>query len=146
MNLFRIGELEYQFLEHEGETVIGIHIPSDADFSTESVDASLGQARAFFNTHYSGFLYDKYTCNSWLLSPVLKSLLSPKSNILSFQNRFSIIRENEDDKECIQWLFQVPEDTAYESLPARTSLQKQVRELLLQGGTVGCAYGVMKVV
>ncbi len=145
MNIFRIGALEYQFREYDGRRVIGLHIPSDADLSEESVDDSLDQAELFFKTFYSGYKYDQYTCNSWLMSPVLRPLLSQESNILSFQNRFDIIRENRDDKEYIEWLFQVPADTEYESLPAATSLQKKVKELLLSGESVGSAFGVMSI-
>lgn len=144
MNIFRIGELEYQFEEYEGENVIEIHIPSDADLSKKAVDHSLKQAKMFFHTYYSDYEYEKFTCNSWLMSPILKSLLTEKSNILSFQRRFDIIQENKEDKEYIEWLFQVPVDTNYKNLSAVTSLQKKVKELLLKGGTVGSAYGIMK--
>ena len=47
------------------------------------------------------------------------------------------------DREYIEWLFQVPSNTDNESLPAETRLQKRVKELLLNGGTVGCAYGIL---
>lgn len=144
MNIFRIGELEYQFDEHKGENVIGLHIPSDADLSKEAVDRSLEQAEIFFRTYYSDFEYEKYTCESWLLSPALKLLLPPKSNILSFQDRFNIIQEDKEDKEYIEWLFQVPLHTPYKDLPEVTSLQKKGKELLLNGGAIGSAYGIMK--
>ena len=143
MNIFRIGALEYQFKEYEGEKVIGLHIPSDADLSGESVDASFRQAELFFGTYYKEYEYSRYTCNSWLMAPALSHLLSGGSNILSFQNRFDIIREDREDKEYIEWLFQIPADTEYTDLPQRTSLQRKVRELLLQGGTVGSAFGIM---
>lgn len=143
MCLFRIGGLEYELKVGEGETVIGIHVPSDVDLSEEAVDSSLEQAGIFFRTYYSGHPYKRYTCGSWLLSPILKPLLSEKSNILAFQKRFAIIREDKTDREYIEWLFQVPADTADKDLPTRTDLQKKVKELLLNGGAVGCAYGVM---
>lgn len=145
MNIFRIGELEYQFVDYEGENAIGIHIPSDADLSKEAVDDSLKQAILFFQTYYGDYKYKTYTCNSWLMSPTLKPLLWEKSNIVSFQNRFDIVQENKMDKEYIEWLFRVPVDTDYKNLPAETHLQKKVKELLLNGGTVGSAYGIMKV-
>ena len=44
----------------------------------------------------------------------------------------------------MEWLFHVPEDTEYEKLPEETSLQRQVKELLRNGGAVGAAYGVME--
>lgn len=144
MNIFRIGELEYQFAEQDGEHVIGIHIPSDADLSEEAVAASLRHAELFFQTYYGSYEFKKYTCHSWLMSPVLKSMLPEGSHIRSFQDRFDIIREDKKDKEYIEWLFQVPADTDHQNLPAGTSLQKKVKELLLDGGSVGCAYGILK--
>lgn len=143
MKIFRIGELEYEFKEYEGEKVIGIHVPSDADLSKEAVDNSLKEAGMFFRTYYGSYPYKKYTCNSWLLSPALKPLLPENSNILSFQKRFEVIREEKEDREYIEWLFQVPSNIDNEGLPAKTSLQKKVKELLLHGGTVGCAYGIL---
>lgn len=144
MQLFRIGALEFQFQTYAGENVIALHIPSDVDFSKEAVDASLEQAGKFFRTHYRHYHYEKYTCNSWLMSPVIQMLLPETSNIRSFQSRFDIVQVHKDDTEYIGWLFQVPADTEYKDFPAKTSLQKKVRELLLHGGAVGSAYGVMK--
>ena len=144
MSLFRIGELEYQFAAYEGEQAVAVHIPSDADFSKEAVDHSLEQARRFFETYYGEYVYDKFTCRSWLLSPALKPLLSASSHILSFQERFFLVQEDRQDREFIEWLFQVPAETAYKELPAETDLQKKVRSLLLHGGTVGSAYGIIR--
>lgn len=143
MALFRIGALEYEFHEYKGEKVIGLHIPSDANMSKEAVDCSLDQAARFFNKHFPEYKYDKYICDSWLLSPALKPMLSERSNILSFQERFTIVQEKRSDREFIEWLFQVPEDTDYHNLPEETGLQRKVKELLLRGGTVGTACGIM---
>ncbi len=145
MNLFRIGELEYQFKEHDGENVIALHIPSDADLSEEAVDESMRQAAIFFRTYYEEYKYKKYTCNSWLMSPALRPLLPERSNILSFQERFDIVQEDREDQEYIEWLFQVPVDTDHRELPADSSLQKKVKELLLSGGAIGSAYGFMEI-
>lgn len=144
MNIFRIGALEYQFVEHEGEKAIGVHIPSDADLSKQSVDDSLEMAKVFFRTYYPDYKYTRYTCDSWLLSPALKELLPETSNILSFGGRFDIIEEDREAKDCMEWLFQVPADTDYEKLPEKTSLQKKAKKWLLDGGTIGVAYGVME--
>ena len=144
MQLFRIGALEYEFLPHQGEAALALHIPTDADLSRASVDCCLARAAEFFSTYFPAYQYKRYTCNSWLLSPQIRPLLGPNSNILAFQSRFHILQETPEDREFIQWLFQVPPDTQYQSLPARTSLQTGVKTLLLQGGAVGCALGVME--
>lgn len=144
MGLFRIGDLEYEFHRHGGRDAIAVHIPSDADFSQEAVDASLDRADRFFRTHYPEYGYDTYTCTSWLLSPALEPLLPENSHIRSFQRRFRILEADPADREFMQWLFQAPADAPAADLPGGTSLQRQVRELLGRGGAVGCALGVLE--
>ncbi|MCM1027197.1 MAG: acyltransferase domain-containing protein [Roseburia sp.] len=144
MTLFRLGSLEYELCEEAGEPVIGIHIPSDADLSSPAVDHSLKEAARFFETYYHGLPPRKYTCDSWLLSPSLKPFLPQDSNIASFQQRFVILKENPSDDEFIEWLFRRPKNTNYERLPEDTSLQRSVKALLLEGGTIGAASGVLR--
>jgi len=144
MGLFRVGALEYEFRRHEGENALAVHIPSDANLSPESVDASLARAGRFFQTYYPDYRFRWYTCGSWLLSPALGPLLGEASRIAAFQRRFTVLREDPADREFVEWLFQVPKDTQPEDLPERTSLQRKVKALLLRGGNVGTAYGVIE--
>ena len=138
------GALEYQISEQRTPGTIGIHIPSDVDLSRESVDDSLDRAGVFFRTYYPELKYEKYACDSWLLSPALKDLLPASSNIRSFQERFRILEVDREDKGFMEWLFRAPREAEYESLPAVTHLQKKVRGYLLRGGMPGSAYGVME--
>lgn len=78
-----------------------------------------------------------------MLSQSLTPLLPEKSNILSFQQRFRIVKEDLEDKSYLEWLFQVLPDIEYNKLPSVTRLQKKVKEMLLKGGKIGSAYGVM---
>lgn len=143
MQLFRIGALEYEFSHHEGQPALAIHIPSDADLSSGSVDRSLRQAESFFAAYFPEYRYAYYTCNSWLLSPKIRPLLPEHSHILAFQRRFHILRETFENREYIECLFQAPPDTDRSALPESTSLQRKVKALLLDGGSVSCAYGVI---
>lgn len=145
MGLFRIGALEYEFRERGEERAVAVHIPTDADLSPEAVERSLQETALFFKTCYPDFKYDRYTCESWLMSPVLKQLLPGSSNIVAFQERFTIKSVDKEEREYIEWLFQVPMDTAYDRLPERTTLQRKVKKLLSAGGTVGSAYGVIEI-
>lgn len=144
MSLFRIGTLEYEFANQEGVRTIAVHIPSDADLSEKAVDDSRKQADIFFQTYFKDYSYDCYSCDSWLLSPALKPLLSGQSRILAFQNRFEILWENMEDQEYMEWLFQVPSHTDPGHLPQATSLQRKVKALMQKGGTIGSAYGIMR--
>lgn len=143
MSLFRIGALEYEFTRHEGKRVIGIHIPSDADFAESSVDRSLADAEAFFGAHFPDYPRDTWICDSWLLSGTLRMHLREGSNILSFGKRFTILQEDQEG-ECLEWLFQVPDHTPADRLPEHTALQRSVKRFLLDGGKIGTALGVLK--
>ncbi len=143
MRIFRIGALEYELCD-EQEHSVSLHIPSDADLSSASVDDSLMRAEAFFQAYYQEYSHVNYTCHSWMLSPVLPSLLPEESNIVSFQRRFDLIREDRETRDFVEWIFQRSEDADVGTLPERTRLQRGVKRLLLQGGTVGSTFGMMK--
>lgn len=139
--LFRIGELEYEMLAEP--KVISIHIPSDAAFTPGNVDASLAAAKAFFGEFFPEYAEVNYVCDSWLLSPKLKELLPETSNILSFQRRFSITHVNTENRDFIGWLFRAEPGTPAEALPEETSLQRKTKQLLLAGGNIGEAAGIL---
>ena len=99
-HLFRIGELEYERIEKDGQTIIEIHIPSDADFSPSAVDESLECAKKFFREYYPEAEDSEYRCDSWLLDSQLKGMLKEGSNIIHFQNRFELLEEGEICTPC----------------------------------------------
>lgn len=146
-HLFRIGELEYEvkhIVDHKDETiVIGIHIPSDADFSPCAVAQSLENAKSFFEKYYPELTITEYRCHSWLLDCRLKEFLSEESNIVHFQNRFEIFDEGEVDTEFIEWLFNT-KSKDYEKLSENTSLQMNVKNYLISGGVIRNSYGRLK--
>ena len=86
------------------------------------------------------------TCESWLLSPVLKDLLPPDSRILRFQRAFDLTPGSGDEREAVlQWVFRLTalqqETVSLDTLPESTSLQKSLKRFLLSGGVVTCAGG-----
>lgn len=142
-HLFRIGELEYEMKHTDQGVVIGVHIPSDADFSPAAVDRSLCGAREFFAKFYPELRDAEYRCHSWLLDGQLKEMLGEQSNIINFQNRFEIFDEGEEGTECVEWVFNT-KSTDYSALPEMTSLQRNMKKHLLTGGVIRSAYGRMK--
>ncbi len=141
--MFRIGALEYEMKHVDDIVVISIHIPSDADFSSIVVDKSIARAKEFFKRYYPELEEAEYRCHSWLLDKQLKEMLSEKSNIVSFQNRFEIFDEGEVDMEFIEWLFHT-KAADFKKLPERTSLQRNVKKHLLSGGVIRNSYGKLK--
>lgn len=142
-HLFRIGELEYEMKPIGDEIVIGIHIPSDADFSPSAIDESLASAKQFFSEHYPELSKAEYRCHSWLLDKQLREMLKDSSNILSFQNRFEVFDEGEIGTDFIEWLYNT-RTTDFDTLPENTSLQRNMKKHILSGGIVRNAYGRLK--
>lgn len=142
--LFRIGELEYELREEKGERVIALHIPSDARLEREKVLASIGQAKKFLEEKFPEYSKAEMQCHSWLLSPTLREVLPPKSNILAFQELFDIKILGEDKAgEYMVWVFK-RSDIPLEDLPENTSLQRRLKAYLLSGGKVLEAGGELK--
>ena len=142
-HLFRIGELEYEIKLLENKKVIGLHIPSFSDFSKEAVDRSFEEAKLFFEKYFPEVSECEWICRSWLLDNQLQNMLSSNSNIVQFQKRFEILDEGEMDIECINWIFQC-QITDYEKLPEKTSLQRNVKKHLLEGGVIRNSFGRIK--
>lgn len=143
MELFRIGELEYELKENETGKYISIHIPSDAVMTKENLRNSYREAKVFLAAFYPEYKDAPMMCHSWLLSPVLKKMLKEGSRILIFQDAFDITKVEEEGNGFVHWVFKDPR-LAYEDLPENTSLQRNLKAYLLKGGQVGEAKGFLR--
>lgn len=143
LNLFRIGELEYELWEWKGQKAMALHIPSDAKILPDKVSQSLKDAEAFMEQFYPEYAKVPYTCDSWLLSPRLQEVLAPDSNIIQFQERFIIEETRWDAMDVLEWVFKNPK-CPLEELPEDTSLQRKMKEMLLRGEKIGVGFGVLK--
>ena len=148
--LFRIGELEYEMTDENerGRKEIGLHIPSDARLEADRLNDSLREADAFFRTYYPEWADAPRTCESWLLSPVLKELLPEGSRILKFQDAFDLLETLPEDDAALEWVFYVAEGQRegldIRGLPENTSLQRKMKAMMLKGRKPGAAAGELK--
>lgn len=147
MHLFRIGELEYELDNKNGEKIVSIHIPSDAYIEGTKLRSSHDAAKEFLCRFYPEYGKAKMMCESWLLSPSLEKLLPESSKIMRFQKAFSITETDPESKEYLEWVYKVNTSFLDEhepsELPEDTSLQKNMKKYLLGGGKVGMAAGVL---
>ena len=139
-NEFRIGELEYETVDNNGCKSISIHIPSDAVIREENLRKSYLDACDFFAKYYPDYKDAEMNCDSWMLSPALEKLLPATSNILIFQKAFIIERIDYDTNYFMYWVYK-RDDIPLEKLPENTSLQRRMKEYILNGGKVGSAFG-----
>lgn len=142
LDIFRIGSLEYEMTTHDGVKVIQLHIPSDADLSSDKIDISLRDAKRFFAKYYEEYSKVQYRCESWLISPRLKELLPASSKLVGFLDRFVIDRYDPKDMGFLEWVYNVvTDDYSVDTLPEDTTLRRLCKQLLKNGESIGAGYG-----
>lgn len=143
LSLFRIQELEFELCEDEEGSTISIHIPSDAKLQKEQCITSILQAKQFFQTYHLCDCDVPMVCESWLLSPALKTLLPSDANIIQFQSLFDIQSWDQEAKDYLMWVYHC-EDQHPMELSEDTSLQRSMKQHILHDDTIGNAKGTLK--
>ncbi len=141
MTLFRIGTLEYEYVDKE--QVIYIHIPTGANLEKALCAESYAAMLDFTAKYYSDRANYEFILDSWLLSPTLDELMDSDSRIIPFKNCFQMDSWDKSASDALQWVFG-RRDLSYEKLPEHTSLQRRMKQYLLNGGVIGCARGHLK--
>ncbi|MFF8967957.1 acyltransferase domain-containing protein [Streptomyces sp. NPDC014995] len=119
-----------------GDPALGLHVPDFmGPLAPDACDRSLARARDFFARHYPEEPYTVATCDSWLLDPQLKRYLPEHSNIVRFQERFTIshVPEEPEDTTPVRFVFGTT-DVPLDRLPRRTVLERAVVDHLRDGG------------
>ncbi|MCH5155781.1 MAG: DUF5596 domain-containing protein [Clostridiales bacterium] len=135
--LFKIGELEYEY--RDDEKTVHLHIPTGADIRIPQCKNSIDDFKQFTAGYFPTKNYP-IVCRSWLLSPALKELLPQHSKIIEFQRCFEITDWDKTQNDFLQWVFG-KSYMDFSELPENTSLQKNMKKYLLNGGVVGSALG-----
>ena len=123
--------------------VLNTHIPRTGErLDPESVRASYEQGGRFFRERF-GIDPVVFVCNSWLLYPRNREVLSPDSNLYSFISAFDILKVGEYDDYSEVWrLFDVNYDGDVDHLPQDTSFRRAYADWIRKGEKTGGAYGV----
>lgn len=157
-DIVKLGRLEYENVTYsedipyekngytvkKGDKVKSIHIPASGEpFDEAARLASYKKAYAFFQDELNGGPL-VCVCHSWLLYPPYGEILSPTSNIVSFQRDFDITGQEASEEFDDSWrLFGGDYKKPLEDLPERTSMQRAFKNYLLAGGKAGEGRGVL---
>jgi len=144
-NFYQLGRLQYEVRRWRGdeprpevdagEFVLDVHIPATGPLDPAAVSASFEQAAHFFARYFPDRPADLAICGSWLLDGYLAEHLSPNSNIVAFQRRFTPYGEPRDDElDAIYFVFGRRSLDNLGDLPRRTALQRLVLERIESGG------------
>lgn len=160
MNLFQLGRLQFQFSKVDlrgklskqelkelpipnGSKSLYIHIPKGAPLDREACLDSIRQAKEFFPRYYPDFDFKGFITRSWLLDPRLKELLPESSRILRFQEMFDIIHTDNDHSHAAIRFIWYRSDGNVAEYPEATSLQRTVKQYLINGGELGETFGMI---
>lgn len=146
LQLFRIGELEYELVEEKGQKYIYLHIPSDADMDKSKLRDSYEQAKLFLKKYFPAYQDVPIRCESWLMSPALPQLLPENSRIIQFQQNFKVDETYPGENDYAEWVYNIEGDVTgmdMTKLPENTSLQRSMKQYLLDGGSVGTALATL---
>lgn len=119
-----------------GDPCLAVHIPDYCGpFTQAECRASFARAHDFFAEHFPDVATDVFTCHSWLLDRRLPHYLPPTSNIVQFQELFTLAHREQtvDDANFFASVFGVPEVSDLDALPQTTSLQRALVQNLRDG-------------
>lgn len=155
LTCFGIGKLQFElkkcyvnYKKHgvcltTDSDVINVHIPRTGErLDRDGQRASYEAASAFFRQRY-GLTQPVFVCDSWLLYPRNKEVLSPWSNLYQFISDFDIVKQGEYDDYSEVWrLFDIKYQGDVELLPQNTSLRRAYAEWIRKGEKTGWGYGI----
>lgn len=137
---FWLGRLQYNLALDDmagrspEEWVLSTHIPQTGPLPPESVDESFAMAADFFGMHFADFGARDLFCNSWLLDPKLPDVLPAESNMVRFQQRWSLYGQAQPgDKDALFFTFRRRGDVDLDSLPRDTTLHRAVIDRIRAG-------------
>ena len=142
--LYRLGRLQFNLDEFEGERVLSTHIPEEGPLTPGAVRASFEAADRFFTDRFPEYVADRFHCASWLLDPQLADVLDSGSNIMRFQRLWTLRGEAEPgDEDALFFVFRRRGDVDLRALPRDTSLQRAILTHLESGGHWCLRHGVL---
>ena len=154
MTRFALGRLQFQInafgrtYEKDGvvltpqSKVMDTHIPRSLQpLTPESCEESFALAKRFFADEIGEVC--AFVCHSWLLYPEHKTMLSPKSNVFRFMERFDIMESGINKRGSDLWRLFDTDEKDPEKLPADSSMRRAYVSHLKNGGSVGWGFGVL---
>lgn len=135
--LIEVGRLQFEPIN---DNQVKIHIPTGEKLDIEKVTKSIEDSKLLLKKYYN-VKKTKYICESWLLSQEIASMLDENSNIVKFQKMFDIRQDKNGIDDILNFVFNMRECDNYNNLSEKTSLQRKIKEFLINGGKIYNGYG-----
>ena len=139
VRLVEVGRLQYEYVDMH---TIRIHIPSDEKLEVLKVIDSITSSKNVIKQYFK-VEKPQYVCDSWLLSPEIHQLVSKDSNIYQFYELFDVSKGYDCIRDIFDFVYQTKE-CDYRELAEETSLQRAIKEYLLDGNCIYLGCGILK--
>ncbi len=143
IRLIEVGRLQYEYCNNKKEKYIKIHIPKGDKLDHNEVINSIKDSKKEIEKYFKIKNYEYY-CESGLLSKDITKILDNNSNILKFQKLFDITEGKNAIKDILNFVYGLQNMKNLKELPENTSLQKNIKELLLKEKDVYIGIGKLK--
>lgn len=117
-----------------GDPALSLHIPAGPPLRSEDVRSALHAMAEAFASWFSPDEAPRIgTCGTWLLDPQLRRYLDRTSNIVQFQDVFTLFDDGRETDSIMPFVFPGYSGTPLDELPQDTTLQRAVVEHLRSG-------------
>ncbi len=120
-----------------GDDIVKIHISYGAKISREGCRNALERAREVIPRCYPEFNFVGFTTCCWMLSPQLRNILSPNSNIIGFQDHFYVFPSMNQAQDAFLYAFNISnksvDEICFSELPETNSLMRGIKAKALAG-------------
>lgn len=124
----------------KGTPALNLHIPSSGPLTKELCEDSFQRAKSFFGEEGKETVF---LCDSWLLFPRHREILSPESGICRFMDLFTLIECREQPEFFDAWrVFGKEVHPPYEDLRQDTALQRGYARWLKAGEATATGVGI----
>ena len=124
VRLVEVGRLQYEYVDVH---TIRIHIPADEKLEVSKVIHSIACSKDILKRYFE-IEEPQYVCDSWLLSPEIHQHVSKGYDCI--RDIFDFVYQT---KEC-----------DYRDLAEKTSLQRSIKNYLLDGNCIHLGSGILK--
>lgn len=133
----RLTKQEWQQVIKPGDALIKVHIPKSGKLLKEECEASYAQALPVFQKVYPGYDFKGFVCCTWMLCPAFRKILKKDSNILSFQDKYTLFPIKDPAVDVFRYVFDHAvssvEEIEVSALPETNTMQQGLKKLLLAG-------------
>jgi hypothetical protein len=134
---------EWECILAENDNVCNLHIPRGANITPDVVIQCMREGLTRTREHYPELDIKVIVCSSCMLDPQLVDILGEGAKISSFVNRFLKFPVKSAGGGCLSYVFPGYQGGAVSDFPEKSSLQRGIKKLMLDGGYILGASGLV---